>query len=477
MEENKNIDRLFQEKFKDFEAHPSSRVWNKIAAQQKEKTSRKVIPLWWKLGGIAAAVALLFGLGFTFIPRVMSDSTPLVNKQTDDGQKNFTESSDVRQKSNERINASDFSNNLEVMSNSQSQNIISTKTTVKEEATFKVKIFTPSSTNRVLTLKSDKNSIKEINSYSTTATNSATDKTSSDFFQNSSLEADDISLDDLNNLNTTIASTKVIEGKKDLTIEAQKIKEKQDTEALVQKESTAYKNKWNVGAVAAPVYYGDFGGSGLDKQFADNDKSGDVNVSYGVQISYAVSPKIKVRTGLSSLDLSYSTNEISYSTSGQGRSLRSVNYVDDVATLVITDNTGGNSVENFAPQRQMVGSTSSGALEQRLSYLEIPMEAVYTISDTRVGFSVIGGLSTLLLNDNRVVLRSEDLTTNLGTSTNVNGVSFSTNIGLGIDYKMTDKLQLNLEPSFKYQLNAFDDNAVDFKPYYLGVYTGINYKF
>ena len=65
MKEEKNLDRLFQEKFKDFERHPSDAVWNNITAAQKENEDRKVIPLWWKLGGAAAVVALLFTIGFT----------------------------------------------------------------------------------------------------------------------------------------------------------------------------------------------------------------------------------------------------------------------------------------------------------------------------------------------------------------------------------------------------------------------------
>jgi hypothetical protein len=63
MKKNKNIDKLFKERFKNFEASPSPDVWNKIQAKLKEKDDRKVIPLWFKLGGIAALFALLFTIG------------------------------------------------------------------------------------------------------------------------------------------------------------------------------------------------------------------------------------------------------------------------------------------------------------------------------------------------------------------------------------------------------------------------------
>ena len=45
MKEQKNIERLFQEKFKDFEALPPQDTWNTIASRLNEKKKKKrVIP-------------------------------------------------------------------------------------------------------------------------------------------------------------------------------------------------------------------------------------------------------------------------------------------------------------------------------------------------------------------------------------------------------------------------------------------------
>ena len=38
-------------------------------------------------------------------------------------------------------------------------------------------------------------------------------------------------------------------------------------------------------------------------------------------------------------------------------------------------------------------------------------------------------------------------------------------------------LKFNLEPTFKYQLNAYDNTSGNFNPYIIGVYTGFSYKF
>ncbi|HET8803775.1 MAG TPA: hypothetical protein VFM72_04290, partial [Aequorivita sp.] len=64
MKEKKNIDNIFKEGFNNFEATPSPRVWENIQAQlEKEKKERKVIPLWVRLGGVAALIALLLSVG------------------------------------------------------------------------------------------------------------------------------------------------------------------------------------------------------------------------------------------------------------------------------------------------------------------------------------------------------------------------------------------------------------------------------
>src|SRR5690606_34634630 len=81
MKEKKNIDSIFNEGFKNFEATPSPRVWENIQAQlKKEKEDRKVIPLWIKLGGVAAVLAILFSIGnWVFNPSEMG--TPAITDE------------------------------------------------------------------------------------------------------------------------------------------------------------------------------------------------------------------------------------------------------------------------------------------------------------------------------------------------------------------------------------------------------------
>jgi hypothetical protein len=112
-----------------------------------------------------------------------------------------------------------------------------------------------------------------------------------------------------------------------------------------------------------------------------------------------------------------------------------------------------------------------------MGYLEVPIELSYAIVDKKFGINVIGGVSTLFLNENKITVVSDGLITNLGEANNLNKTHFSTNVGLGMRYRFYKAFQANFEPMFKYQINTFSKGDGNFKPYFLGLYTGVSYSF
>jgi hypothetical protein len=240
-------------------------------------------------------------------------------------------------------------------------------------------------------------------------------------------------------------------------------------------------NRWDVAPNFAPVYYSTLGsGSSLDPAFADNSQQGDVNFSYGVQVSYALNERLSVRTGISNVDLSYGTSGIELGTGPVSSALKSVNYggKETVLTAVdegaISDNDmNGGGFGNITPK----ATNGEAQIVQSISYYEVPVELKYAVLDNKLGVNLIGGMSTLFLGSNEVSVNAGDFNSTLGEANNLSTVSFSANAGLGFDYKISKKFKFNVEPMFKYQLNPYTDSSVDFKPYYVGVYTGFSYKF
>jgi hypothetical protein len=49
---------------------------------------------------------------------------------------------------------------------------------------------------------------------------------------------------------------------------------------------------------------------------------------------------------------------------------------------------------------------------------------------------------------------------------------------MGMEYNLSDKLSLNLEPTFRYYLNPFSVTTGSFiHPYSFGIFSGVSYKF
>ena len=62
MKDKKNIERIFQETFKDFEETPREQVWENIQSRlENKKRDRKIIPIWFWYAGVAALLLLFFG--------------------------------------------------------------------------------------------------------------------------------------------------------------------------------------------------------------------------------------------------------------------------------------------------------------------------------------------------------------------------------------------------------------------------------
>lgn len=502
MKERKNIDRLFQEKFKDFEAHPSDRVWQNIASAKAQKEDRKVLPLWWRIGGIAAALLLLLALGNSLLQSNTDTDTPLVNTEIEDStpadatplaveqakkelplEKTNDDGSQVTSTSS-KDNSSQTQLKLTTAGSNNTQGLASAAKTVianKEQTpSNRLKQDSGIETSQKATLAQTETLSQNpatnrttIKKESSTKNNLAIDRSQEIGVENAVAVGQDQPQSDP----SSKAYAQDDQEKKSLVAVAEEInRNKTEEDALASTTTTKPDNKWRVGAVAAPVYYGDFGGSGIDPQFKDNSKSGDVNLSYGVQVSYAVSDKIKLRTGVNNVDLSYGTNDISFRPDIAATKLAGVTPNRNGKFLSVSDKVGAQALQSS--DFQGGGSTvSNGSINQQIGYIEVPLEAVYVLSNKRLGVEVIGGVSTLFVNDNEIAIEADGLRTPIGASSSLNEVSFTTNIGVGLNYKVTEKVDINMEPTLKYQLNAFEASAGNFKPYYVGLYTGVSYRF
>ncbi|MGB3143303.1 MAG: hypothetical protein WBB24_04275, partial [Maribacter sp.] len=79
--QKKKLDELFQEKFSNFKETPDNKVWRSIEASLNKKQKKRIIPIWWTLGGIAAALFIGFLLMNPFVEEKGSESILVDSKK------------------------------------------------------------------------------------------------------------------------------------------------------------------------------------------------------------------------------------------------------------------------------------------------------------------------------------------------------------------------------------------------------------
>ncbi len=231
--------------------------------------------------------------------------------------------------------------------------------------------------------------------------------------------------------------------------------------------------KWSIGPTVAPVYYNSLqNGSPLNDDLSDNSKSSDNALSIGVKVNYQISNKFFIQSGVNKVELAYNTKNVNALISSSKNAFNNINTDKSGVILTPVSNSA-----NDGPGNELNKASVSGELNQSIEYFELPIEMKYNLYDKKIGLNLVGGFSTLILSNNSVSMITENTVTDLGDANNLNDFNFSGNVGVDLDYKISKSWYLNVAPMFKYQFNTYSGNSGNFRPYYFGLYSGLNYKF
>ncbi|MFD2517419.1 hypothetical protein [Salinimicrobium flavum] len=429
MKEKKHIDRLYQEKFRDFEATPNEAVWRSISAKLQEQERRKpiVLPLWSRIAGVAAVLSILLMISQWILP---FQSTPIV--ASEEVEENTGNENGFRFPL--ANNFFDFGEGADEQDEKATVETTREKITAGKTEEQVVSLNTPSAKQAI--------SVKD-NEVATTETGEKPEK------------------------------------EKSLLIKDPSIIEELLKEAEEEVVSSLPKNTFEISTHAAPIYYGNFGkGNFIDPRFNNYSSEGEVSYSYGINIAYSISDKIKIRSGVNKVNMSYNTRGIQYNAVVGPMAISAVTLNEKGGEMMVTQPVAIGTPAQPAPSTNKTAAESlnGGLLNQKMGFIEVPVEMMYNVIDKRFELNIIGGASTLFLDENKVSLDSGELSAT-GKANNLNDISFSTNIGLGLDYNLSEKFKLNLEPMLKYQINTFNSASSDSQPYYFGIYSGFSFKF
>ncbi|MCM4155055.1 hypothetical protein [Gramella sp. AN32] len=498
MKEKKHIDRIFQEKFKDFEQEPPYEIWQNIALALEKKKRRRalIIPLWAKIGSVAAVLALIVaGLMFKSETDMDSIQNPVVeeNIQEDIEQNNETpllsteeeKIADIN-KEGEEENASgqEGTNKSEAPGNFKEQKASSVSGTKyatndysKEESPNSA-ISTKANVKVTKDPENDQSEIRIADHDRTTSEEKTGQIKNSEeaISETSKTEAALVEVDAEKEKNEEILSP----SKEDSNILIAELEKNSEKEIETPETDT---KRFSLSTFAAPLFYKNVGGGNeISSEFDGNTTRSDVTVSYGVKLAYELNKKLKIRTGISKIEVNNTTRDIGFSPMVLAQNVDNISGNPNMFALSNSSPNAdsGDPLNGPMPDYSENGFSTAffipGEINQQFGFIEIPVELEYALIDKKFGLNLIGGGSSLFLDKNSLEIVSGTNVSDLGKATNIKNTSFSANLGLGLDYDLNETFGLSLEPIIKYQLNTFD-NVNNVSPLNFGIYTGLKIRF
>ena len=318
MSDKKHIDRLFQEKFRDFDVMPNDKLWEGIEARlDKKKKKQRIIPILWKLGGVAAVLLLMFAIGTTF--NNTEDTTVVA-----DSDSNNTEIEN--NKKSDKDTALQKENTIIASDNLEKGNSIKNEDNQGKDAYSKSPLLNSNSSknNTVVAVQNSTSTKKQKETFSSVSSiepnGKAITSTSNKYVQKNETEAENkiqlksqeeikaILNSDSNETNAVVKTDKTVSNTSNtegtiFTEISEKIAEKdkgQDIEEAIAEAKTNNEEereirRWSIAPNVAPVYFNSLGkGSSIDAQFDSNTTTSDISMSYGVKGSYVVNNRLKI---------------------------------------------------------------------------------------------------------------------------------------------------------------------------------------
>jgi hypothetical protein len=275
-----------------------------------------------------------------------------------------------------------------------------------------------------------------------------------------------------------------------------------------QKESGI--KRWSVGVQLSPnqqfddllASSGDYSGepSSAPESVLHNISSEyDLNIAGGLNVQYQATQKLSFQSGINYNTISQNNSGIPIAFAGHNWISSRKDYAYQENVYADNKASESNSQANFntnmgianlslplgtdviEPDRTEPGYsewTQNFQYAQSTGYIEIPFIARYQILGDKFGLHLLGGINTNVLVSNQAFLMNKQEVLAKGKIEDLNTLTFSSSMGLGINYTLWEKLQFSLEPIFKMMLNDMNNNAsFVVKPYTIGIYTGVSYHF
>mgnify|MGYP006295605569 CR=1 FL=1 len=257
---------------------------------------------------------------------------------------------------------------------------------------------------------------------------------------------------------------------------------------------------WKMGLNVSPGYasYSSSHSESYAQDMAYSASEGSGNVGAGFSVQYQTGKRWSVESGVyyaksgqksqTTFELFARSNNASYGNFDSELAYTPAKSLT-AGQMAMNSTAGVIALDKLPPGTEIVASPESefsfsnallsrGEFSQVFDFIEIPMYLRFKVIDSKVDIDLIGGVNAGLVVGNNAYLDNEYGVQNIGKTEDVSALNMSGTFGVGVNYSLGKHLSLAVEPRFNYYLNSINRNpAVEFRPYRIGVYTGLYYDF
>lgn len=479
MKKETNLDGLFREKLINYEQEPPAYILDQVLAGVASAKRRKRV-IFWRFAGVAAALLLAFVAGWQFNTR-----------DTNSMQKTLVQKSTTQPSEAQEISSSDkvidkpehgtdklLDKTQIAQANSGNKQIPSERAIITNNSVNLIP--TSAKSGNQLALNSAERSPEKIQQLISLRSHLKSDIPELRFFQGDKLqmiahESTEKSLDEL-------------------------IMEKNHELALTEKNAKAV---WLVGAQVSPAY--SITRSSHSQSYASSmlsSSSNPVDLGGGISVEFKKGKRWSLQSGIYYASLGQSSGSTSssnrnltasadFSTNKGYEYFNAAVNIDAKSSKMMMNSTAGVIALSGVPAGIVLGTNledktqslsavvvSDASFVQNFGYLEIPLYLRYTILDWKFDVEMMGGFSSNLLVGNNTYMESNGSRNLIGSTQDMQSINYSGTLGIGLKYGLAKRFYLNVEPRVKYYLNSLNTNSsVTYKPYTIGVFTGLSYEF
>jgi len=255
---------------------------------------------------------------------------------------------------------------------------------------------------------------------------------------------------------------------------------------ILAEEQSNINDKWSVGGQISPTYsYRTISGEGfetpdeiIDPSYFNDTENGLRTVGGGISLAYNFNDRLSLGSGLYLSRIGQENNDVVAYDSPDSQYMYKLASSSGTVTINPTRFAKALTPQAASDKDSIPGDyTVNGTFVQNLDYLEVPFVLNYKVLNKRFSINLNGGLSPGILVNNRSYFSIEDEKIQTGTTENIKPMIYNSVLGLGLAYDISQRVSVNLSPTFKYSLSPVNTGSgLNYHPYSFSWFTGISYK-